>query len=282
MSQDKDELAKLLGELAAGEHTDEEAADQIDDDDQVGPLAEPAPPPPTQAPMPKAIPPAPIAKIEPRIPPTPPRPALKPPTPKPVVPVPKSAAPATPAATPLRPPVKPALPPRPAPVVQPMAPAPAPKPAARPTPKPLLPPRPTPTPIPTPIPESPAASTPIIADEEEPERYSGTDDDAVIVPAMAPTELARPHAPLPRRKHLSQKLYFKQTIIPILLTLGLICLLIPVCGLVSSQYSPFKALAESYFMATFWPLGLAFLVFGFLTMFSVKKELEPRTPTVSE
>jgi hypothetical protein len=77
-------------------------------------------------------------------------------------------------------------------------------------------------------------------------------------------------------------LYFKQTIIPILLTLGLICLAIPTLGLLSSQYSPFKALAEIYFLATFWPLGLAFLVFAFLTMFSVKKELELHTPPSSE
>ena len=122
------------------------------------------------------------------------------------------------------------------------------------------------------------ASTPIITDEEEPERYSGTDDDAVIVPALAPAELARPKAAAPRRQHLSQKLYFKQTIIPILLTLSLICLIIPVLGLLSSQYSPFKTLAEIYFMATFWPLGLAFLVFGLLTMLSVRKELEQHTP----
>ena len=59
-----------------------------------------------------------------------------------------------------------------------------------------------------------------------------------------------------------------------LLTLGVVCLIVPILGLVSSQYSPFKTLAEIYFMATFWPLGLAFLVFGVLTMFSVKKELE--------
>jgi len=79
-------------------------------------------------------------------------------------------------------------------------------------------------------------------------------------------------------------LFFKQTIIPILLTLGLICLAIPSLGLLSSQYSPFKALAEIYFLATFWPLGLAFLVFAFLSIFSVRKEIEgakPNTPTDS-
>jgi hypothetical protein len=165
------------------------------------------------------------------------------------------------------------------PVANPPAPT-TPKPAAPPpSPKPLFtPPAPAaslPTPNPEPAaPVSPAA--PIIADEEEVERYSGTDDDAVIVPALAPTELARPRAVAPRRQHLSQKLYFKQTIIPVLLTLGVICVVIPALGLISSQYSPLKTLAEVYFMATFWPLGLAFLVFGVLTMFSVKKELEHR------
>jgi hypothetical protein len=99
---------------------------------------------------------------------------------------------------------------------------------------------------------------------------------------MARTELAKTRPAPPRRQHLSQKLYFKQTIIPILLTLGLICLIIPVLGLLSSQYSPFKTLSEIYFMATFWPLGVAFLVFGLLTMFSVKKELEAHTPPASD
>ena len=89
--------------------------------------------------------------------------------------------------------------------------------------------------------------------------------------------IPKPKIHPPRRQHLAQKLYFKQTIIPILLTLGLICLAIPTLGLLSSQYSPFKALAEIYFLATFWPLGLAFLTFGLLTMFSVKKEIEPPT-----
>ena len=149
------------------------------------------------------------------------------------------------------------------------------KPAAvPPAPKPIFTPPAQVAPPPTPIPQPPAASIPIIADEEEPERYSGTDDDAVIVPAVAQTELAKPHVHAPRRQHLSQKLYFKQTIIPILLTLGVVCLIVPVLGLLASQYSPFKTLAEMYFMATFWPLGLAFLVFGLLTMLSVKKELE--------
>jgi hypothetical protein len=273
MSQDKDELAKLLGEMAEGEHAEDEHA-QADHDDHVEPLTEPAPAPPI--PPSKAIPPAPVAKTEAKLPPTPPRPAVKPIPPKPAAaPPPKVAAP--PPAS--RPAVKPALPPRPTPVAKPPAPAlskPAPPPPA---PKPLFTPPAQAAPLPTPNP-APAAplsqATPIIADEEEVERYSGTDDDAVIVPALAPTELARPRMAAPRRQHLSQKLYFKQTIIPILLTLGVICLVIPALGLISSQYSPFKTLAEIYFMATFWPLGVAFLVFGLLTMFSVKKELEHR------
>jgi len=73
-------------------------------------------------------------------------------------------------------------------------------------------------------------------------------------------------------------LYFKQTIIPILLTLGAICITIPLLGLLSSQTSPFKALAEIYFLATFWPLGLAFLTFAILTMFTVRKQLQPPPP----
>ena len=137
-----------------------------------------------------------------------------------------------------------------------------------------------PIPEPAAAPAAPAApADSVISDEEEPDRYSGTDDDAVIVPAQAATDfISKPRVHAPRRQHLAQKLYFKQTIIPILLTLGLICLAIPTLGLLSSPYSPFKALAEIYFLATFWPLGLAFLTFGLLTMFSVKKELAPPTP----
>jgi hypothetical protein len=112
-----------------------------------------------------------------------------------------------------------------------------------------------------------------------PDRYSGTDDDAVIVPALAPTDfIPKPRLPPPPRQHLVQKLYFKQTIIPILLTLGAICLIIPLLGLLSSQTSPFKALAEPYFLATFWPLGIAFFTFAILTILAVRKRLEPPAP----
>jgi len=269
MSQDKDELAKLLGEMAAGEHADADAAHH-EDDDHIGHLAEA--PPTASAPAPPGTQPTPappVAKAPSPLPPTPPRPQLQPPAAKPASP------PAQTSPLPPRPPVKPALPPRPAPVAKPQPPVPAP------TSKPLFTP-PAPVNLPTPNPEPPApiaAPTPILADEEEPERYSGTDDDAVIVPALAPSDFI-PHRPSPpRRQHLSQKLYFKQTIIPILLTLGLICLAIPTLGLLTSQYSPFKSLAEPYFMFTFWPLGLAFLVFAILTILSVKKQLEPAAST---
>jgi hypothetical protein len=111
------------------------------------------------------------------------------------------------------------------------------------------------------------------------DRYSGTDDDAVIMPALATADFIPKPKPIPPpRQHMVQKLFFKQTIIPILLTLGVICLLIPTIGLASGETSPFVALKQPFFLAVFYPLALAFLIFGLITMLQVKKELDANSP----
>lgn len=80
------------------------------------------------------------------------------------------------------------------------------------------------------------------------------------------------------RQHLVQTLGFKRTIIPILLTLGVLCLVLGLMGFFVSPVSPYAKLAERWFSVPMVLVGLVTLGFGILTMFQVRSELSRRGP----
>ena len=208
--------------------------------------------------------------------PAPARPAA--PTPAPTA---RPAAPKPRAADPKPAPSRPATP---APVARPAAPAPISRPATPP-------PAPVEPVLAEPVAEEPAdvaaeqamepaAEEETYADETITQAY-GHDtvdaaDDAVIVPPPTSDMLAHTHAPKRpmRQQSMVQKLAFKQTIIPIMLTVGLICLIVVGMGLVAGEESPFKVFRMMGFAVPVALIGLTLLALGVLTMLQVKNELD--------
>lgn len=101
------------------------------------------------------------------------------------------------------------------------------------------------------------------------------EDDVVIVPAPSPEVLAARPAPRPvvRQQHLVQRLEFKRTLIPILLTLGVICPFVGLMGYFVKATSPYARLAEVWFSIPFTLTGLVMLGLGVMTMLQVRHEL---------
>jgi hypothetical protein len=103
------------------------------------------------------------------------------------------------------------------------------------------------------------------------------DDDAVIVPAPDPAVFV--HCPAPRppvRVHRVQTLEFKRTIIPILLTLGVVCPALALVGLLAPPTSPLSVLRSGWFAGPFVLIGVLNLALAVVTMLQVKHELEQR------
>lgn len=253
-NQNNDDLANLLGQMAEGHHEGDEPGQEAEHGaDAVDLGASPTPPP------------TPAAPVTPRMATPVPKPV---PEPRPV-PTPRAVQPSAPP----RPAVAPPKPP------EPVAPVVAPEPVAQePEPEPVT------SDAPPQAPEEEAVSADAHAAEvahvaevlEHNEMPAGFDDDQVIVPAPPTEALAHTHPPVrkvarPRAKTVSMKM--KRTIIPIMLTLGVICLFLVALGLLSAKGSAFKDFASLGAALTFIPVGLVFLAGAVFTMFQVKQEL---------
>jgi hypothetical protein len=177
--------------------------------------------------------------------------------------------------------VKPPAPPAPsADGARPPAPATPPRPAARPAP--AKPPAPRP-----PRPDRPAApAARVVPDAPEetvaPMVVNGSipDDDRLDLPAPTPDMLA--HLPAPAEHHLSAAavaavvvphgLGFRRTIIPVLLTCGVLLLVTAAVRWLGGDDSPFVAL-PAWVAAALAGAGVAFLAVAVLNVFQVREEL---------
>lgn len=120
-------------------------------------------------------------------------------------------------------------------------------------------------------PSKPATEVRPVAPEPAAEVASEVDDDAVIVPAPSEEMLAaRPRRAPVVRQHLVKSLWFKQTIIPVLLTIGTLCQAMVGLGLISGEASPFFAFRDFWFSVPVVAIGLVFLGFAGVTMMQVR------------
>jgi hypothetical protein len=109
----------------------------------------------------------------------------------------------------------------------------------------------------------------------QPSALTPVDDDAVIVPAPDQSVFAPRAAPRPPvYRHMVQTLAFKRTIIPILLTLGVLCPVLGLLGFLVPSTSPLSVLRGGWFSVPFVLIGLMNLAFAIVTMLQVKHELE--------
>jgi hypothetical protein len=207
--------------------------------------------------------PPPAAKPRPANPAAPPRPAGPTPAPKSAVP----ARPAHPASNrPAAPPTPPAAPAAPA-KVRPATPT------ARPA-TPVNPRQITPNLTPPPAPAEPEASE----ENEQPADPNAIydDGDAVIVPAPNADVFKAKAKPTPKpRTHYTQTLEFKRTVIPILLTLGVIALVTAGVPFVSPANSALAALRDATgILIGLAVLGVLFLAFAAMNILQVKASLK--------
>jgi len=175
-----------------------------------------------------------------------------------------------------------APPPKPQPAVTPRrAPGPPPpqpastsaKPPARPAaPRPPAAARPAVPEMPAPAPEQAEEPLPP-PDEIEQQAAEEEADDAVIVPAPAPTVLGHLPRKPPPRPHMFQSLGFRRTIIPILLTLGALCVVVVIMGFLSPQDHPFSAFAKIWFAIPALLIGAVLLSLAGMTMVHVKHDM---------
>jgi hypothetical protein len=108
------------------------------------------------------------------------------------------------------------------------------------------------------------------------------DDDAVIVPAPSQDVLGvRPRRAPVVRQHVVKSLSFKQTIIPVLLTIGILCLAIVGLGFFSGEASPFYAFRAVWFSMPVVAIGLVFLGFAGVTMLQVRHQMVGRVATAA-
>jgi hypothetical protein len=237
MAQQKDnkDLADALAALAAGDHVEPEAGDDHGSE-HIEAAPPPSPPPPAR---PAAPQPAALRSTQP--PAVPPSSRARPATPSPAIPQGRPASPQRPPQ-----PTTPLIPPRSARPVSPTGVAP-----------------------PPPVPSSPASepSSEIIDDEIHPE------DDAMLAPAPDPSMLAHPlpYRPSPIRRGIS--LDAKRTLIPILLTTGLLLLVFGALRFVMGADSPYAQM-PSWLVALVGVSGLILLAGAFFTMLQVQHELD--------
>jgi len=100
------------------------------------------------------------------------------------------------------------------------------------------------------------------------------DDDTLNMPAATPDMIAyrRPAPPPRKRVHLSRTVGFKQTIIPTLLTLGVLLPALALWSFLLGEESP--VYGANWIPLTLLGIGAVMLVFAVVTMFQVKHQLE--------
>jgi hypothetical protein len=103
------------------------------------------------------------------------------------------------------------------------------------------------------------------------------EDDQVIVPAPPVEALA--HTPGHRPRPMARpalNVEVKRTMIPVLLTIGAICIGVVVLGMSADVESPFRVFRELWFAVPVVVIGLLFLAGAIFTMFQVRNELHRR------
>jgi hypothetical protein len=239
--KDKDHLADKLASFAAGEHPeDQPAGSGVEGHAQVhfGPAA------PRPAPVPTPRPaPLPTATTRPA--------AIPPPADRPTIPARPAAAPRTP------PPAK----------VRDSAPG-----------TPPVAPRQREFHVVADEPDlgpdaAAAAHEAEIAREADAVAHVVEDDDTLNLPAPSPDMLAhrRPSPSPPRRPALSRTVGFKQTLIPILLTMGVLLPVLAFWSFAMGEESPISA-APSIALALI-ATGVVMLIFAIITMVQVKHQV---------
>jgi hypothetical protein len=113
-----------------------------------------------------------------------------------------------------------------------------------------------------------------IAREAEAVAHVVEDDDTLNLPAPSPEMLAhrRPATAAPRRPALARTVGFKQTLIPILLTMGVLLPGLAIWSFAMGEESPISA-APSIALALIGT-GVLMLVFAIITMVQVKHQLD--------
>jgi hypothetical protein len=98
------------------------------------------------------------------------------------------------------------------------------------------------------------------------------DDDTLNLPAPSPEMLAhRPRPPQAKREPLARTLGFKQTLIPILLTMGIMLAGIAAWSFALGDESPVAA--KSWITVAVLAIGALMLVLAVITMLQVRNQL---------
>ena len=130
----------------------------------------------------------------------------------------------------------------------------------------------TPPPVAEPAPEEASADEETVADP------SGIydDGDAVIVPAPSAEVFRTKPKPTPKpKKHYTQTIEFKQTIIPVLLTLGVIGLFSAAMPFVVPSGSPLSRMRDEMgVIGLLGGMGFVLLAFAAMNIMQVKSALE--------
>ena len=117
-----------------------------------------------------------------------------------------------------------------------------------------------------------------VAAEAEAVAHIVEDDDTLNMPAPAPEALAhRPLPPRPRGELLSRTVAFKQTLIPVLLTMGVLLSAIATWSFMLGEESPLAS--SAWITISLFVIGVVMLLFAVLTMFQVRHQLARPTPT---
>lgn len=295
MSEKKksDVLADALAALAAGQHQEEEpqgsGIDAHADLAAAPELSATAPPPPAAAPR-AGGPPTPVPRSTIPIPRKPAPPASAQVEPTPAAPRPAGTAPAqsaasnpprpqaTPpragAAAPMRPAspnsrVRPSAPSQiPVPRTQDIStpPVAAPPPPVEPPPPPLPPAEPELTPE-----ELAAAHEAEVAAEAEAVARVVEDDDTLNLPSLPTETLMAKRRPSPQRQLASRTVHFKQTLIPILLTMGILLPALALWSMILGDESPIAS--DRWIALALLGMGIVMLLFGVMTMLQVRAQL---------
>jgi len=283
----KNDLADALAALAAGEHTDEPVAGEGSGMGHAVNLGStpPAAPPPGRRAGPQ-VPESGGVVQPPRSRAPVPRQAPMPgPTaaPRASAPTPRASTPAASKGTALPPPMRPASPNSKArPAGPPSAiPVPSGPSAAGPTPgrapapttvrPPVAPPPPPPPPVELTPEEQALAQMAALEAEADAVAHVVEDDDTLNMPAPSAEAFAHRPASRAKKQLLARTVGFKQTMIPILLTAGVILIGVTVWSFVLGDESPLAQLA--YVAFSLLGIGIVLLAFAVVTMLQVKHQI---------
>jgi hypothetical protein len=141
-----------------------------------------------------------------------------------------------------------------------------------------------PAPPPPPTPPVEAASSPAepqavdheaeLAAEAEAVAHVVEDDDTLNLPAASPESILHPKRPRPKREPMIKTVEFKQTLIPVLLTMGVLLPALGGYGLVLGDASPIAD--QKWVGVAVIAIGGVMLAFAVLTMLQVKYQLDQR------